>query len=131
MAQSETSDDQTLGTGNLRAGNSSTGDSNNDEMEPVMVLLSFKTEAMAELMDALSEYVGLSRGQLGCRNIDFVASVTTPGRIVIVQKWESAEAQQRHFDSPEMVAMAQRTVPLLTAQPDIDLFEGISMHDLA
>lgn len=102
-----------------------------DDMEPVMVLLSFRTESTADLMNVLSEYVVLSRGHQGCRNIDFVASVTNPGRVAIIQKWESATAQRRHFDSDEMVTMAQRTVPLLTAEPDIDLFEGISMHDLA
>lgn len=127
MAQSETpkNQDPTVERSNGQATDSS------EEMEPVMVLLSFQTEATAELMDVLSEYVVLSRGHRGCRNIDFVASVTNPGRVAIIQKWESTEAQQQHFDSPEMVAMAQRTVPLLTAQPDIDLFEGISMHDLA
>ena len=33
--------------------------------------------------------------------------------------------------SPAMVTMATNAVPLLSAEPDIDLFEGISMHDLA
>lgn len=103
----------------------------NEELEPVMVVLSFRTDRPAELMEVLSRYVVLSRGQSGCRNIDYVASVTNPDRLMIVEKWESAEAQRAHFDSQEMVDMATNTVPLLKAEPDIDLFEGISMHDLA
>ncbi len=101
------------------------------EIEPVMVVLSFRTDRPAELMEVLARYVVLSRGQPGCRNIDYVSSVTQQGRLMIVEKWESAAAQRAHFDSPEMVAMAAESVPLLNAEPDIDLFEGISMHDLA
>jgi quinol monooxygenase YgiN len=102
-----------------------------DEVEPVMVVLNFRTDKPAELMEVLARYVVLSRGQPGCRNIDYVASVTNPGRLLVIEKWESIEAQKRHFDSDEMVAMAAEAMPLLASEPDIDLFEGISMHDLA
>lgn len=101
------------------------------EIEPVMVILSFRTDQPDALMEVLARYVVLSRGQKGCRNIDYVASVTDPSRLMIVEKWESIESQRAHFDSADMVAMAQESLPLLTAEPDIDLFEGISMHDLA
>ena len=102
-----------------------------DEIEPVMVILGFRTDRPDELAAILARYVVLSRGQPGCRNIDYVASVTDPGRLMIVEKWESMQSQRAHFDSDEMVAMANEAVPLLSTEPDIDLFEGISMHDLA
>ena len=102
-----------------------------DEIEPVMVILGFRTDRPDELAAILARYVVLSRGQPGCRNIDYVASVTDPGRLIIVEKWESMQSQRAHFDSDEMVAMATEAVPLLSTEPDIDLFEGISMHDLA
>ncbi len=102
-----------------------------DEIEPVMVILGFRTDRPDELAAVLARYVVLSRGQPGCRNIDYVASVTDPGRLMIVEKWESMQSQRAHFDSDEMVAMANEAVPLLSTEPDIDLFEGISMHDLA
>jgi quinol monooxygenase YgiN len=101
------------------------------ELEPVMVVMSFRTERGPELVDILARYVVLSRGRRGCRNIDLTASMTEPGRFVIVEKWDSAQDQRAHFDSDEMVSMAQAAVPLLSAEPDIDLFEGVSMHDLA
>jgi quinol monooxygenase YgiN len=100
-------------------------------MEPVMVVLSFRTDNTEALMEILAQYVVLSRGQPGCRNIDYVASVTNPDRLMVVEKWESADTQRAHFDSQAMVDMATNAVPLLKAEPDIDLFEGISMHDLA
>ena len=79
----------------------------------------------------LAKYVVLSRGHAGCRNIDLCASATSPGRFVIIEKWESPEAQRAHFDSTEMVEMAKACDGLLTQPPQIDLLEGISAHDLA
>ena len=40
-------------------------------------------------------------------------------------------AQQTHFDSAEMVEMATACTGLLSRPPTIDLFEGLSAHDLA
>jgi quinol monooxygenase YgiN len=57
--------------------------------------------------------------------------VTRPGRYVVIEKWDSPAAQRAHFDSAEMVAMAEAARPLLAQAPDIDLLEGISAHDLA
>jgi len=101
------------------------------DVEPVMVIMSFRTQQPAELLDVLASYVVASRGQAGCRNMDLVASATNEDRIAIVQKWDSVEAQKAHFNSAEMVAMAGAGTPLLTEAPDIDLFDGVSMHDLA
>ena len=66
----------------------------------------------------------------GCRNIDLCASVTQPGRYLVIQKWDSAAAQRAHFDSEVMVEMATSCNGLLTAAPDIDLWDGASAHDL-
>lgn len=102
-----------------------------DELEPVMVTLGFRTEQPEQLMAVLAKYVVVSRGHDGCRNIDFVSSATTPGRLLVVEKWDSGAHQRAHFDSTEMVDMARACEGLLTEPPDIDLFEGVSMHDTA
>jgi quinol monooxygenase YgiN len=101
-----------------------------DEVELTVVILDFRASDPDRLMPVLSKYVVLSRGHEGCRNIDFCASDTTPGRFLIIEKWASPEAQQAHFDSPDMVEMAESCRGLLSRQPDIDRFEGISAHDL-
>ena len=72
----------------------------------------------------------LSRTAPGCRNIDLCASATRDGRYLVIEKWESTDAQRAHFDSEEMVEMAASCRDLLTAPPEIDLYEGISAHDL-
>ena len=101
-----------------------------DDAEITLVTLRFQTSDPEKLMGVLSKYVVLSRQQDGCRNIDLTWSVTTPGRFVVIQKWDSPESQQAHFDSPEMIEMAESCVGILTEPPEIDLLEGLSAHDL-
>ena len=95
-----------------------------------IVTMRFDSADADGLMAVLSKYVVLTRMQPGCRNIDLCASVTTPGRYLIVQKWESFAAQRSHFDSDVMVEMASSCTGLLTQAPDIDLWDGASAHDL-
>jgi quinol monooxygenase YgiN len=85
----------------------------------------------AKLLGVLAKYVVIARGQEGCRNIDLVASVTHAWRYLLVEKWESPDAQRAHFDSPAMVEMAEACRGLLARPPVIDLWDGISAHDLA
>ena len=101
------------------------------EVELTVVIMRFEAADPAALQAVLSKYVVMSRGHAGSRNIDLLVSVTNPRRHTIVAKWESPEAQRAHFDSAEMVEMAAACNGLLVAPPDIDLYEGISAHDLA
>lgn len=86
--------------------------------------------AEERLAAALSRYVVLTRHEPGCRNVDLLASATTLGRFVVIEKWDHPELVQAHLDSPLMVDMANEVVPLLAAKPVIDLLETISAHDL-
>jgi quinol monooxygenase YgiN len=99
-------------------------------VDVMIVTMIFDARDPSALLDVLSKYVVLTRMQPGCRNVDLCASVTKPSRLVIIQKWESAVAQRTHFDSAEMVEMAQACRGLLAGSPEIDLLEAISAHDL-
>ena len=101
------------------------------EVELTIVTMAFESGQPERLQSVLAKYVVLSRGHAGCRNIDLCASATTPGKFVLIEKWETPEAQRAHFDSPDMVEMAKACDGLLTKPPQIDLLEGISAHDLA
>lgn len=100
------------------------------EIDLTIVTLRFDAAAPERLVPVLAKYVVLTRMHPGCRNVDLCASVTTPGRLVVIEKWESPEAQRAHFDSADMVEMAEACRGLLTAAPEIDLLDGISAHDL-
>ena len=72
-----------------------------------MVVLSFRTDRRPSCWTSWPATSSSAGGRPGCRNIDLAASVTDPGRVLVVEKWDSADDQRAHFDSDEMVAMAQ------------------------
>lgn len=101
-----------------------------DEVELTMVTMSFEAVDDEALLAILSKYVVLTRMQDGCRNVDLCASVTRPGRHLVVQKWETPEHQRAHFDSEVMIDMATGCSGVLSHAPDIDLWDATSAHDL-
>jgi quinol monooxygenase YgiN len=100
------------------------------DIELAIVTMRFDAADADSLMAVLSKYVVLTRMQPSCRNVDLCASVTRPGRYLIVQKWDSVAAQRAHFDCDLMTEMARSCDGLLTIAPDIDLWDGASAHDL-
>lgn len=101
-----------------------------EEIHLTIVSMVLDASDPVALQPILAKYVVLSRGHPGCRNIDLCASATTPGRFLIIQKWDDPDSQRAHFDSPEMVEMASACRGLLAHPPTIDLYEPISAHDL-
>jgi quinol monooxygenase YgiN len=104
-----------------------------DDLEIAMLTAQFDArEGAADTLCAvLARYVVLTRHEPACRNVDLVASVTRPGRFLIVEKWDSADAVQAHLDSALMTGMAREALPSLSAKPTLDLYDTISAHDLA
>jgi quinol monooxygenase YgiN len=100
------------------------------EVDLTVVTLRFDAARPEQLVPVLAKYVVLSRMHPGCRNVDLCASISTPGRFLIVEKWESPAAQRAHFDSADMVEMAEACRGLLSQAPEIELLEGVSAHDL-
>ena len=101
------------------------------DVEVTIVTMVFDASDAAALLGILSKYVVVSRGHPGARNIDLCGSVTQPNRFLVIQKWDSPTSQQGHFDSPDMIEMAEACNGILAAPPRIELFEGLSAHDLA
>ena len=101
-----------------------------DEIDLAIVTMRFDATDGGTLLAILSKYVVLSRMQPGCRNIDLCASVTRPGRFLLIQKWDSPAAQRAPFDSDLMIEMARSCEGILASPPDIDMWDGPSAHDL-
>ena len=101
-----------------------------DEIDLAIVTMRFDATDGGTLLAILSKYVVLSRMQPGCRNIDLCASVTRPGRFLLIQKWDSPAAPRAHFDSDLMIEMARSCEGILASPPDIDMWDGPSAHDL-
>jgi quinol monooxygenase YgiN len=102
-----------------------------DDVELTIVTLRFDAHDPPGLLAVLAKYVVLTRMQPGCRNIDLCASATTPGRYLLIQKWNSPDSQRAHFDSSTMIEMAQSCRGMLSSAPDVDLWDAASAHDLA
>jgi quinol monooxygenase YgiN len=102
------------------------------DTEIALLTASFDARPGAEetLLAALSRYVVMTRHEPECRNVDLVASVTRPGRFLVVEKWQSAAAVRAHLDSALMTEMAKAALPALAVKPEIDLYDPISAHDL-
>jgi len=101
------------------------------DIELTVVTMAFDAADPEQLLAVLAKYIVVSRMQTGCRNIDLCGSVTRDRRYLIIQKWDSPAAQRAHFDSPAMIEMAEACRGLLTGPPAIELYEGVSAHDLA
>jgi len=104
-------------------------ETNSDEVELTIVTIKFDAADNKALL-AVSKYIVLTRMVDGCRNIDLCSSVTHQGRHLLIQKWESPEHQQQHFDSDLMVEMAESCAGILSGPPDVGLWDATSAHDL-
>ena len=102
-----------------------------DEVELTVVTMQLDAADDDRLRPVLAKYVVLARDAPGCRNVDLLASATTASRYVVIQKWDSPDAQRAHFDSPLMVEFAEACRGVLAAPPQIDLLDPISAHDLS
>jgi quinol monooxygenase YgiN len=102
------------------------------DVELIVVTMAFDATAATDerLRQLLAKYVVIARDEPGCRNIDLVASATQPNRYLLIEKWESPEAQRMHFDAAPMVELAEGCRGLLAGPPRIDLHDPISAHDL-
>ncbi len=96
-----------------------------------VVTLQFDASNLGGLVAVLSKYVVMTRMHPGCRNVDLLLSAIQDNRVLVIQKWDSVEAQRVHFDSALMVEMAKTCKNLLTKAPEIELFDSMSSHDLA
>jgi quinol monooxygenase YgiN len=99
--------------------------------ELTLVVITLRAQDPASLAAVLSTYVVATRGQSGCRNVDFCQAVGVPGTFVIIEKWLSPAAQAEHFGSAVTEQFARSCKGLLTSPPSFELLESISAHDLA
>ena len=103
----------------------------NGDVSIAVVTMRFDASNLAGLVAVLSKYVVMTRMHPGCRNVDLLLPALQENRVLVIQKWDSVEAQRVHFDSALMVEMAKSCKNLLTKAPEIELFDSMSSHDLA
>jgi quinol monooxygenase YgiN len=101
------------------------------EMAVLTAAFNARPDREGELAAVLARYVVLTRGEASCRNVDLLSSATQSGRLLVIEKWETATAARAHLDTTLMTDMAEAAVPLLAEKPSFDLLDTISAHDLS
>ena len=103
-----------------------------DDIEIWMVagIYQARTGREEDLAAVLARYTVLTRAVERCRNVDLVMSAATPGRFLVVEKWDDPDAQRAHLDSEVMVTMATDATAMLAGAPELDLWQTISAYDV-
>jgi quinol monooxygenase YgiN len=83
-----------------------------------------RPEARDAAVLAASVMMEATREELGCRAYRFSFDVTDPTLVYVYEEWESAEALDRHFQTPHMAAFQQELPALLAGAPAIARFEA-------
>lgn len=60
-----------------------------------------------EAIEAARAVMAETRKEPGCRSYVLAADLEDPGRFVIFEEWESAEALRAHFGTPHMAAFQE------------------------
>ena len=84
----------------------------------------------SEVAAVLSRYVVVSRGHEGALNLDLLESEAEPDLFLVIEKWNSEEARDDHFNSEDAVLMAESLRGLLAAPPEIVPYAPVSAYDL-
>lgn len=102
-----------------------------EEIELAVVTMRLHALDTPLVAAAAARYVVLSRGAPGCRNIDLCAAAGDPSRLLIIEKWAAVDDATAHLGAPETVEFAEACRGSLMAAPTIELWDGVSAHDLA
>ena len=100
------------------------------EVELTIVTMRLDAADPARLQPLLANYVVGTRQAAGCRNVDWCVSASQPGRFLIIEKWERPELAHAHLDAPETSELASGCRGMLTSAPSVEVYHGISAHDL-
>ena len=77
----------------------------------------------AEFERELRAVVGPTHKEPGCLRYALHRSVEDRATFVVIERWASKEALDQHFAAPYVQALLKKVTELLTAPPEIAVFE--------
>ena len=92
-------------------------------------IITAKPDAAGEVESALAELAEATQAEPGCIMYSLNRGLEEPHVFVTVEKWESADALQRHLGSPHIAAALSRTGDLLAEPPRIIATEPLPIGD--
>jgi quinol monooxygenase YgiN len=90
----------------------------------VLVEVESSVEAIAGIREALVDMQSASRAEEGCHDYTFCQEVADPGRMRILEVWESMDALRFHFGTPHMASFRET----LAASPPGKM--SVKVHEL-
>jgi quinol monooxygenase YgiN len=72
-----------------------------------------------------------SRAEAGCLNYGLYADTENEHEFVFVEEWETEEALQRHFTTPQIAEFMQAITPTIVAPPEVSFHTIHSSRDLS
>ena len=68
----------------------------------VIATLFVKSEKRADFLENARSVIASTRREAGCHSYDLTSSITEPNEFIFVERWESREALDAHFQTPHL-----------------------------
>ncbi len=89
----------------------------------VTLAFSVRPERAEEFKSLLKDLLPDTRAFEGCLSVDVYQGQDVPGRIVLVEDWESKGHQQRYQDWRDETGIADTVGPFLAGEPQFNYFD--------
>lgn len=90
----------------------------------VIAQVRVREEKREEAVRLASEFARSSRGEPGCIGYRFYNDLDEPNLFFLFEQWESAEALEVHFGTPNMDRFNQRLPALIEGEVEVQRFEA-------
>lgn len=93
----------------------------------MIIVIGSVTVREGSQIEALSHsqaHVSRSRTEAGCLSHEVTVDAEKPNRLVFVERWDTMEDLERHFQVPESSEFVAAIALLATVGPDMQLYES-------
>lgn len=78
----------------------------------LIATLKIKPGSLPEIMEAVAPCLDATRKEDGNISYDLFQSTTDPDTLTFVERWETREALEAHFETPHLIAWREAGEPL-------------------
>jgi quinol monooxygenase YgiN len=92
----------------------------------VVARVNVRPEKLDEALGAFERLVAASRAEEGCVSYELLQNVEDQHDLTFVEEWASKAILDSHFQTPHFQAIAARVDELLTAPPEIKIYNLVA-----
>jgi quinol monooxygenase YgiN len=79
----------------------------------VLATIHVRAEHRADFLENARTVIAATHKEPGCRSYDLMSSITEPNCFVFVERWESRQALEQHFDTPHLKEWRRVSTPFV------------------